>query len=209
MFSIVNRQDAGRLLAKELSGYKNNVVVIYALPRGGVVLGFEIAKELGLPLDVVITRKIGHPDNPEYAVCSVTEEGDLYCNEYEKSFLNSEWLKEEVEKEKKEAQRRKNVYLKGKEHISAKGKTAIIVDDGIATGLTMFAAIKYLKKEKPKKIVVAVPVAPHDTLEILKKEVNEVVVLEDAKRYLGSVGAYYRDFPQVSDQEVVKLLNSP
>jgi len=206
MFFIINRQDAGKLLAKKLEDYRGADTVVYVLPRGGVVVGYEIAKELGATLDIITTRKIGHPDNPEYAVCAITEEGDLFCNEFEKALLDPEWLKKEAEKEKQEALRRKSLYLKDKPHILAEDKISIIVDDGIATGLTMFAAIKFLKKEKPKKIIVAVPVAPRDVVAKLRKEVDEVITLDDSEPFLGSVGAYYRDFPQVSDQEVIALL---
>lgn len=207
MLFIVNRQEAGKQLAKELDGYKDSDAVVYALPRGGVVLGFEVAKELRLPLDVIITRKIGHPRNPEYAICAITQEGDMYCNETQKAMLDPAWLAKEAEKEKQEALRRKKIYLGGKEHRSSKDKTAIIVDDGIATGLTMFAAVQSLKKEKPRKIIIAVPVAPRDVIMKLQKEVDQVVALE-AVDHLGAVGAYYRDFPQVSDEEVIRLLSS-
>ena len=205
---MVNRQEAGKLLAKELYDYKGTDAIVYALPRGGVVLGFEIARELNIPLDIIITRKIGHPNNPEYAVCAITEEGELVCNEFEKSLLDPDWLKREMEKEQKEALRRRKTYLGDRKHTAAHGKTAIIVDDGIATGLTIFAAIQSLKKEKPKKVIVAVPVAPHDMVVKLRREVDDVVVLEDTNNYLGAVGAYYKDFPQVSDQEVIELLKS-
>ncbi len=199
-----NRQEAGKELSKELYKYKGKDLVVYALPRGGVVLGFEIAKELNAPLDIVIARKIGHPLNPEYAVCAITETGDMFCDEKEKALLGQEWLEKEAEKQKQEAIRRRKAY--SEKHISAENKTAIIADDGIATGLTIKAAIKSLKKENPKKIIVAVPVAPHDIVEELKKDADEIIVLEDAEYYLGSVGAYYDDFPQVSDKEVVDLL---
>lgn len=205
---FTKRQEAGEQLAKKLSEYKDRDAIVYALPRGGVVLGFEVAKALHLPLDIVITRKIGHPDNPEYAVCAITESGDAYCNESEKLLLDQKWLTQEIEKEKREASRRRQVYFGDRKHILAKDKIVIIVDDGIATGLTIFAAIQSLKKEYPKKVIVAVPVAPHDIIVKIKKEVDEVVVLEDAKQYLGAVGAYYRDFPQVNDEEVVELLKS-
>ncbi|MBI3337362.1 MAG: phosphoribosyl transferase [Candidatus Staskawiczbacteria bacterium] len=208
MFFAINRQEAGKLLAKELHDYKGTDTVVYALPRGGVVLGFQVAKALNVPLDIIITRKIGHPDNPEYAVCAVTEEGESVCNEFEKSLLDPVWLKKEMEKEQEEALRRRKTYLGDRKHIAAHGKTAIVVDDGIATGLTIFAAIQALKKEKPKKIIVAVPVAPHDMALKLRKEVDDVVTLEDTDNYLGSVGAYYGDFPQVGDQEVIELLES-
>ena len=206
MLFIINRKKAGGLLAKKLYEYKGSDSVVYTLTRGGVVLGHEVAKELNAPLDIIIARKIGHPSNPEYAVCAMTEDGEIYCNESEKMLLDPEWLKNQEEKERQECIRRRKTYLGEKPHIPAKDKVAIIIDDGIATGLTMFAAIKSLKKENPKKIIVAVPVAPHDIVLKLKKEVDEVIALEDARDYLGAVGAYYRDFPQISDQEVIELL---
>jgi len=206
MIQFKDRQDAGRQLARALREYSDGDSVIYALPRGGVVLGSEIANTLHIPLDLVITRKIGHPSNPEYAICAVSEDGELVCNEVEKAFVNKDWLKNAVAKEVKEAARRGEVYLRGIKHIPATNITAIVVDDGVATGLTIKAALQSLRKEKPKKLMVAIPVAPHDTLNELRGSADEVVVLEDAKDYLGAVGAYYAYFPQVTDEEVIKLL---
>ncbi|KKU19100.1 MAG: hypothetical protein UX77_C0001G0014 [Parcubacteria group bacterium GW2011_GWA1_47_11] len=206
MIQFKDRQDAGRQLARALREYSDGDSVIYALPRGGVVLGSEIANTLHIPLDLVITRKIGHPSNPEYAICAVSEDGELVCNEVEKAFVNKDWLKNAVAKEVKEAARRREVYLRGIKHIPATNITAIVVDDGVATGLTIKAALQSLRKEKPKKLMVAIPVAPHDTLNELRGSADEVVVLEDAKDYLGAVGAYYAYFPQVTDEEVIKLL---
>ena len=201
-----DRKEAGELLAERLAQYRDTDAIIYALPRGGVVLGFEIAQSLHVPLDLIIARKIGHPNNPEYAVCAVTEEGELFCNEEEKATLDPLWLKEEIEKEQEEAKRRREKYLKGQKHRSAKNKIAIVVDDGIATGLTLRVALRSLRKEQPKELLVAVPVAPHDLMDILRSEADKVVVLKDEQRYLGAVGAYYQDFPQVSDEEVIELL---
>jgi len=206
MIQFKDRQDAGRQLARALREYSDGDSVIYALPRGGVVLGSEIANTLHIPLDLVITRKIGHPSNPEYAICAVSEDGELVCNEVEKAFVNKDWLKNAVAKEVKEAARRREVYLRGIKHIPATNITAIVVDDGVATGLTIKAALQSLRKEKPKKLMVAIPVAPHDTLNELRGSADEVVILEDAKDYLGAVGAYYAYFPQVTDEEVIKLL---
>lgn len=202
-----NREDAGKQLADTLSTrYAGEDVVVYALPRGGVVLGKIIADKLRAPLDLIITRKIGHPDNPEYAVCAVTETGELLCNEAEQRTLPEKWLFKEAQMEQTEAMRRRMVYLSDREHIAATNKTAIVVDDGVATGLTIRAALHDIRKEKPKALVVAVPVAPHDIVLSLKDEADTVVVLEDAHDYLGAVGAYYDDFPQVSDREVIALI---
>jgi putative phosphoribosyl transferase len=135
-----------------------------------VVLGIEVAKALNAPLDLVIPRKIGHPFHPEYAICTVTESGQLVCNETEKSNIDQTWLKLEVIKEQAEAKRRRNVYLKNKSLVSVRGKIAIIVDDGVATGLTLRAGIKDVKSKKPSKVVIAVPVCPKDTAQILRQE---------------------------------------
>lgn len=207
MMRFENRQEAGRKLAQKLLKYKGQDVVVYALPRGGVVLGREITKALEATLDLVITRKIGHPFHKEYALCAIAEDGDMICNESERTLVPEKWLKNEAEKERLEARRRREAYLKGENPVSCKNKTAIIVDDGIATGLTMFLAVKEIKHNSPQKIVVAVPASPRDVLNNLRKEVDEVVVLDESEFYLGSVGAYYEDFPQIEDDEVIKILS--
>src|SRR3989338_1670109 len=202
-----DRRDAGKKLAKALEQYRDVQPIVYALPRGGVVLGGEVARALHAPLDLVITRKIGHPSEPEYAIGAVTEAGDLLCNEAEVETIDPEWLKQAVERERNEAARRRKVYLSARPHISARGVTAIIVDDGAATGLTLRVAVMALQKEHPKKIVIAVPVAPSDVVAVLQKETDEVITLTDGEEYLGAVGSYYEHFPQVSDEEVIALLN--
>lgn len=203
-----DRIEAGQKLAKALVKYKGRDAVIYALPRGGVVLGAEIAKELNAPLDIVITRKIGHPLFPEYAVCAVAEDEDMLCNEFERIRLDEEWLKMQVEKEREEAKRRREIYLEGRGSIPATDKTAIIVDDGIATGLTMLLAVKEILRQNPKEVVAAVPVAPPETAEKIKATVNELVVLDVPDFFPGAIGAYYENFPPVEDEEVVRLLKS-
>lgn len=202
-----DRQDAGRQLADALSRYADTDAVVYALPRGGVVLGYEIAKKLRAPLDLVITRKIGHPSNPEYAVCAVAEDGDMVCDEAERAALDKRWLKIEAEKERQEAKRRRETYLGGRKMISAKERTAILVDDGIATGLTMLLAIREVKHQHPNRVVVAIPVVPKDTAKKIQEEADELVALSIPFSYLGAVGAYYADFRQVNDEEVLRLLS--
>ncbi len=201
-----DRIEAGKKLAEALFKYKGREAIVYALPRGGVVLGIEVARALNASLDLVIPRKIGHPTNPEYAVCAVSESGELICDEGEKRMLDPKWLRSEIDAQVLEAKRRRATYLKGRDRMSSKDKVAIIVDDGIATGLTMRSAIAEIRKDKPKKIVIATPAAPHDVTAVLRKEVDEVIVLTGKDGYLGAVGAYYKDFPQVSDDEVVSLL---
>ena len=201
-----DRKEAGRKLAAELGGYRGDDVVVYALPRGGVVLGYEISRALHVPLDLIITRKIGHPYNPEYAIGAITEEGEALYEERERVEADQDWLKKAAEKERREALRRRRVYLNGRKRTSAQGKRAIVVDDGVATGLTLRAALLSLRKDKPKELIVAIPVAPHDVIQVLRNEADTIVVLEDAQEYLGAVGAYYDEFPQVSDEEVVHFL---
>lgn len=201
-----DRQSAGSQLAEKLKAYQGKEAVVYALPRGGVVLGFEVARRLGIPLDVVITRKIGHPYNPEYAVCAIAEQGEMVCNEKERAGLDPAWLEKASAKEQQEIQRRRQTYLGGRMHIPARGKTAIVVDDGAATGLTIVAAIKSLRKENPTSVVAAVPVTPHEVVLLLQSVADEVAVLRDEQFFLGAVGAYYKNFPQVSDEEVISLL---
>lgn len=202
-----DRRDAGRQLGELLSKkYHGKNVVICALPRGGVVVGVEIAKMLKAPLELVIPRKIGHPMSPEYAIAAVTEHGEIVAHREEVSNVDKKWLEGAVQREIEEARRRRTLYLGKRISISLEGKIAIIVDDGIATGLTMQAAIRDIKNKKPAKIIVAVPVAPQETVGELQKEVDGVVVLDAPEDYAGAVGAYYRDFPQIEDDEVITLL---
>jgi len=204
-----DRGDAGRRLAEALAAkYANRDGVIYALPRGGVVLGAEIARRLHMPLDLIIARKIGHPHNPEYAIGAVTEGGELVRNPREAGAIPNEWFQRQAAIERQEARRRHEVYLDGREPLAATGKVAIIVDDGIATGLTMEAAIRGIHRQQPQQVVVAVPVVPADTAAQLAHEVDDVVALDVPQDYLGAVGAYYDDFRQVSDDEVVALLDA-
>jgi len=202
-----DRIDAGRKLAQALDKYKEKHPLIFALPRGGVVLGAEIAESFNAPLDLVIARKIGHPDSPEYAIAAVTEDGSLETNKAEVASVDQAWFKLEVQKEITEAQRRRQQYLKGREPADVKDKIVIIVDDGIATGLTMLAAIKDIKKRGPQKIIVAIPVTPQDSAQILRKYADELVVLEEPKDYMWAVGAYYDNFEQVDDDEVITIMD--
>ena len=202
-----NRMDAGRKLAALLKNFKGEGAVVYALPRGGVVLGAEIAKAIGAPLDLIITRKIGHPYQSEYAIGAVSENGHSVLNKEEVLEIDEKYLTEEAEKQKEEAKRRRLLYLGNRKPVPSKGKTAILVDDGIATGLTMKAAIKELKLHyHPKKIIVAVPVVPKDTAKELESQGVEVVAVDIPETFLGAIGSYYRDFSPVEDDEVIKIL---
>jgi len=203
-----DRVDAGRRLAALLGKYKNQNAVIYALPRGGVPVAMEVARVLNCPLDLIIVRKIGHPMNPEYALGAVAEDGFLVVNEEELARVDPKWFEAEMEKQKQEAKRRRELYLQGREPITASGKIAIIVDDGIATGSTMQVAIKKVKREKPAKMVVAVAVSPKETAQRFAKEVDEFVAVTIPEIFWGAIGYYYDDFSQVSDEDVMALLKS-
>lgn len=200
---FTDRRDAGKRLAKALARYDGEDAVIYALPRGGVIVGDEVARQLELPLALIIPRKIGHPENPEYAVCAVTEEGELVCNEEESGALEPTWLAAAAKREQAEAQRRRALYGA---RIPATGRLAIIIDDGIATGLTMRAAIRSLRRELPSEVVAAAPVAPHDVAGYLLTEADDVVILDETEPFLGAIGSYFDSFPQVTDEEVVRIV---
>lgn len=204
-----DRKEAGRKLAqqlKELEGQENNLVI--ALPRGGVVLGYEIASALHLPLDIVCPRKVGAPGNPEFAIGAVTETGE--------SILNQTWIKELgieeivlkqiLEKESAEAKRRLLAYRQNLPARRLIGQRILLVDDGLATGSTMQAAIKSLRKEGVKEIILAVPVAPIDTFKRLKHEVDSAVCLATPLSFF-AVGQFYAHFDQVSDAEVIEILS--
>src|SRR3989344_4784442 len=169
-----SRQQAGQLLVSKLKKYIDKDVVVYAIPRGGVVTANEIAKKLKFPLDLVIARKIGHPHNIEYAIAAVAADGHIVSVKEEIDQVSKDWLQEKIEEERMEIKRRRGTYLLGKESISAIGKIAILVDDGVATGLTLRAGIMELKHQKPRKIIVAVPVICESISKIIKAEVDEL-----------------------------------
>lgn len=203
-----NRTDAGRKLAAALERYRTTKdAVIIALPRGGVVVGAEVAKALSLPLDIVVPRKIGAPGNPEYAIGAITESGEPVWDRQSVSLTDAseEYLHKTVEREQKEAQRRLTTYRGDRPPRTLRGKTVILVDDGIATGLTMRAAIATIRSEGAARTVLAVPVAAADSLGQLRREVDDVVCLY-APQWFGAVGAFYDAFEQTSDEEVVALL---
>lgn len=202
-----NRVEAGRKLAGFFNHIDGKNTVVYALPRGGVIVGAEIAKTIHAPLDLIITRKIGHPDQPEYAIGAVAENGHSVFNKEEIVNINKHYIQEETEKQTREAKRRRAVYLGKKPPVSCKGKTAILVDDGIATGLTIKAALNELKMHyAPKKIIIAVPVAPRDTVDELEKMGANVLSIITTKEFLGSIGAYYQDFSPVEDKDVTRIM---
>ena len=202
-----DRTDAGRQLAGALGRYRGNDAVVYALPRGGVVIGAEIAQALEIPLDIIVVRKVGHPFSPEYGIAAVAEDGHMVTTRAEVESIDKQWFDERVRAEQQEAHRRRQLYTQGRSPVSPVGKIAIIVDDGLATGLTMFAAIQEIRHSQPLKVVVAVPVAPPETIEKLKAVVDDVAILYVTPDF-GAIGSFYLHFDQVADAEVVQLMRS-
>src|SRR3989344_3369236 len=198
------------MLANRLKKYGGKDLVVYALPRGGVVTALEIAKYLHAPLDLIIARKISHPYNPEYAIAATAENGHIVGTRSELMSVDEKWLEEEIEKQRLEATRRRKKYFVKGNILSSKGKIAILVDDGVATGLTLRVGIIELKHRKPSKLIVAVPVVPRSTARVLEAEADELIALEipPDDEFLGSVGAYYGNFPQIEDREVITLLKT-
>ena len=207
MMEFRDRVDAGQQLAEKLAAYRESDAVVLALPRGGVVVGVQVARALHVPLDVIIARKIGHPQAPEYAICAVTESGSLLCNEAERARVDDAWFERAVARERAEARRRREAYQAGRSPTPLAGKIAILVDDGIATGLTMRAAILEVKAQRPREIIIAIPVIPPETATVLRREVAQVITVDIPPVFLGAVGAYYQDFRQVEDEEVMHLLH--
>lgn len=203
-----NRYHAGELLVPQLLKYKNdhNAVVI-GLPRGGVVTAFEVAKGLHLPLDIIYPRKIGAPFNPELAIGAITETGEGLMNDriIVQLGVTDGYIQRTIEKERQIAQQRLQMFRKNQPKIPLENKTVIIVDDGLATGSTMKAAIKSVKSEGASKIVVAVPVSPPDTYEEIKEGVDEAIALSTPP-FFAAVGEFFEDFSQTEDREVVELL---
>lgn len=202
-----DRHEAGQKLVKILEDFKGKNAIVLALPRGGVVVSAEIAKILNLPLDIIVTRKIGSPESEEYAIGAIDVDGDGVWNKEELKRINKEWLAQKIKKEKEEAKRRLSLYRQGRTPLDLRGKISIIADDGIATGLTIKAAIKYARKLGAQKIVVASPLAPREAASDLKKEVDEMRILETPSAFF-AIGQFYETFPQVEDEEVIKILKN-
>lgn len=195
------------MLAGALDGFRGQNAVVYALPRGGVVLGYEVACHLDAPLDLIITRKIGYPGSRECAVCAVSEDGEMICDSMGASRLDPAWLKARADEEMEEANRRRRVYLGDRPPLEAGGKVAIVVDDGLATGLSILLAVMVLKKQHPRKLVVAVPVSSPEGAERIRAEADELVAL-DVPEYFSSVSEHYEEFSQLEDEDVIRLIKA-
>lgn len=206
-----DRADAGKQLAVQLAKLSLPEPVILALPRGGVPVGAEVAQALQAPLDVILVRKVGAPDNEELAVAAIVdgEPPDIVLNReiVEVYGLHNDDLAALIKRERPELERRRLVYRSKRRAVSVSGKTVIVVDDGAATGTTMKVAIRALRKRSPRKIVVALPVAPPDVVIDLANEADQIVCVSQPAHF-AALGYHYRQFQQVTDEEVVEILQS-
>lgn len=204
-----DREDAGRRLAERLILYRDADPYILALPRGGVVVGYEVARALNAPLDVVIARKLGAPIQPEFGFGAVAPGGVRVLNEEAVRMLGltDRDVDRIVAHEMQEIDRRTRQYRDERPPPDVRNRTAILVDDGLATGVTALAAVQAVRKWSPRRLVLAVPVAPPQAIEALSPHVDELVCL-DMPAAFEAVGQWYYDFPQTTDQEVIDLLQS-
>jgi len=206
-----DRRHAGELLARALiEKFNGNLInpVVVAIPRGGVVVAEPIAEALGAPIELIIPRKVGAPFNEEFAVGAVTEDGYLLLNSsvpLERLGITKEYLERKAKEELAEIERRRRKYLFGLKRVPLEGRDIILVDDGIATGLTVKAAISSLRRRNPNRIVLAVPVMPADKLSEFSELVDDLVVLY-APEFFQAVGQFYQDFSQTTDEEVIEIL---
>jgi predicted phosphoribosyltransferase len=204
-----NREEAGRRLVEQLIQYRDDsTAIILALPRGGIAVGYQLSLGLHLPLDVFITRKLGAPDNPEYALGAVGETGTIYLNPeamaaYGFSRTDVDGL---VHMQQEEIARRQSMYRQGRQMPTLADHSVILVDDGIATGSTFFAAVQSIRHFKPRRLIGAIPVGPVDTVQEARVQVDELVVLATPDPFW-AVGHHYIDFAEVSDHDVVEYLN--
>lgn len=206
MNRFTNRVDAGKQLASALKDVDENAIIL-AIPRGGVVVGFQVAHELNLPLDIIITKKIGAPGNPELAIGAVSEEGSVTLdgNIADQLSVPKDYITVEAERQKKEIQRRLQTYRGNNPPPEVQNREVILVDDGVATGSTLRAALISLREKGAKKITIAIPVGPPETINQFKKEADRVVCLLTPEPFY-AIGQFYDNFDQTTDDEVAQLL---
>lgn len=205
-----DRRDAGRRLAEHLKGIEALKPLIVALPRGGVPVAAQVAEALGAPLEVLTVRKLGAPGNPEYGIGAIVEDGTRVVDPEATAVLeirNGE-LDAITARERAELRRRVHAYRGDRRPADVRGRTVVIVDDGAATGLTDLAAIRAIRHREPGRVIAALPVCSASALELLREEADQVICLRAPRLFYG-VGQWYRDFRQVSDQEVVDALRKP
>ncbi len=206
---FANREEAGRMLAQRLQALRRGAVVVLGIPRGGVPVARIVANELGAPLDVVVVRKLGAPGQPELGIGAVVDGDDpraIFNQDVIAGLgVTNEYIDAEVSRQLAEVKRRNALYRGGRPKIPLEGKIAIVVDDGIATGSSMRAALRGVRRAKPKRLILAVPVAPVETVVSLQSEADEIICLETPPNFY-AVGQFYRDFHQVADDEVRRLL---
>jgi len=204
-----NRVDAGRDLALALESYRGPATLVLGLPRGGVVVAAEVARVLGAELNAIVTRKVGAPGNPEYALGAVAEGGVVVLNDREiaEYHIARAFVEQEVHRQEEEIQRRVELYRNGTPLPPMQQRPVLVVDDGVATGYTMLAALRAVKRQGAHPIVMATPVTPIGTLERLQVECDNAVVLATPEPFY-AVGLFYEDFAQVSDRDVVRLLKA-
>lgn len=198
-----NRSEAGLLLASKLRKYQNTPGVILAVPRGGVPVAYEVAKTLNIPMELILVKKLGHPSNPEYAIGAVGLK-ESYVVPH--AGVSDFYITNQIQKVRNKLLEMKMKFMGDQEPEDLECKTVIVIDDGIATGNTLLATINILKKSKPSKIIVAVPVASKSAVQLLSNEVDELLTLLIPETFYG-VGGFYDDFSQVDDEEVMYLLN--
>ncbi|MDX5418949.1 MAG: phosphoribosyltransferase [Hymenobacteraceae bacterium] len=201
---IRNREEAAELLADRLEIYKGRKGVVLAIPRGGVPVGAPIAKRLGMPLEVTVSKKIGHPSNPEYAIGAVSLE-DVEVDE--RIDVPHEYIEAETERLRQSLRKKYQLFMGNRKPVELEDRIVIIVDDGIATGKTLLSTVNMVKKRHPQKIIVAVPVAPRSAIEQFEAIVDEVVCLL-VPPFFQAVGQFYLEFTQTSDEEVIELLRN-
>jgi predicted phosphoribosyltransferase len=201
---IRDRLHAARLLAEKLDFVKGKDCIVLAIPRGGVVVGDEIARILGIPLDVIISKKITPPDYPEYAVGAITYDGVMYYGHDWERYSTDPEFEEEIRKKKAEVTRQIQSY-RGNTDYDLEGKSVILVDDGIATGATVCAILEWLSKKKAKEVILAIPVIPYTTHEILKRFDIKIVAVEIPKEF-SAVAQFYKEFEQVPEKMVLSIL---
>lgn len=201
-----DRNEAGKKLAEKILEYVNKEAIVLAIPRGGIIIGQEIAKKLDCQLDVIISKKITPPSYPEYAIGAITHDGTIFQSKNWERFSREPGFEEEVRQKKLEVKRRIEEY-RGNSEYNFDNKTVILVDDGIATGATVIVLLKWLSTQNIKKVILAIPVIPYDTLQKIKPMVSSIITLEAPKEF-SSVGQFYDEFEQVSDEEVMSILSN-